>query len=184
MLRRAGRRGGRGGSVAGAGLALRGVGGGASAGRGDVPAGRGVRGVGGLSRRAVAAALAGARCWGRDGERARWAAIRDVAAFHGQTGDVWRLSVTPTAAPAVVARAGAEAALYDWGGGLIWLRVAPGTDLRARLGTVRRPCRARACGAGHAGGRAGLPARGRAACRIDGGPAGAVRSAAVFSIPA
>lgn len=67
---------------------------------------------------------------------ARWAAIRDVAPFHGTEGDVWRLSVTPSAAPGVVARMGAEAVLYDWGGGLIWALMSPGTDLRARLGPL------------------------------------------------
>jgi glycolate oxidase FAD binding subunit len=80
--------------------------------------------------------LLGGELLGPEASDARWIAIRDVAGFHGQTGDVWRLSVTPTAAPAIVARAGAEAALYDWGGGLVWLRIAPGTDLRARLGTI------------------------------------------------
>jgi glycolate oxidase FAD binding subunit len=33
--------------------------------------------------------------------------------------------------------------LYDWGGGLVWLLMAPGTDLRARIGGVwamRRWC--------------------------------------------
>lgn len=65
---------------------------------------------------------------------ARWAGIGAVAPFHLAAGDVWRLSLRPSEAPAVVARAGAEAALYDWGGGLVWLLVAPGTDLRARLG--------------------------------------------------
>lgn len=63
----------------------------------------------------------------------RWAEIRDVAPFHGAEGDIWRLSVKPSDAPAIVARAGAEAVLYDWGGGLVWLRMAPGTDLRARI---------------------------------------------------
>jgi glycolate oxidase FAD binding subunit len=61
-------------------------------------------------------------------------AIRDVAPFHGQPGDVWKLSVKPSDAPGLVARLGAEAVLYDWGGGLVWVRTAPGTDLRARLG--------------------------------------------------
>lgn len=62
-----------------------------------------------------------------------WSAIRDVAPFHGAAGDIWRLSVKPSDAPAIVARAGAEAVLYDWGGGLVWLRMAPGSDLRARI---------------------------------------------------
>ncbi len=65
---------------------------------------------------------------------ARWAGIRDVAPLHGRAGDVWRLSLRATEAPGLVAQAGAFAALYDWGGGLVWLLVAPGTDLRARLG--------------------------------------------------
>ena len=64
---------------------------------------------------------------------ARWAAIRDVAAFHGQPGDVWRVSVRPSDGPAVAARAGATAVQYDWGGGLVWLLMPEGTDLRARL---------------------------------------------------
>jgi glycolate oxidase FAD binding subunit len=64
----------------------------------------------------------------------QWQAIRDVAPFHGQPGDVWKLSVKPSDAPGLVARLGAEAVLYDWGGGLVWVRTAPGTDLRARLG--------------------------------------------------
>lgn len=63
-----------------------------------------------------------------------WADIRDVAPFAGVQGDVWRLSLRATDAPGLVARAGALGCLYDWGGGLVWLLVAPGTDLRARLG--------------------------------------------------
>jgi len=62
-----------------------------------------------------------------------WAGVRDVAPFHGKDGDVWRLSVKPSDAPGLIARAGAEA-LMDWGGGLVWLLTEPGTDLRARLG--------------------------------------------------
>jgi len=34
----------------------------------------------------------------------------------------------------LAAKAGAEAHGYDWAGGLIWLRTAAGTDVRARLG--------------------------------------------------
>lgn len=62
-----------------------------------------------------------------------WPKIRDVSPFHGVAGDIWRLSVKPSDAPGIVARSGAEAALYDWGGGLVWLRMAPGTDLRTRI---------------------------------------------------
>ena len=62
-----------------------------------------------------------------------WAQVRDVAPFHDQDGDVWRIAVKPSEAAALAARAGGEA-LYDWGGGLVWLRVGEGVDLRARLG--------------------------------------------------
>ncbi|MCU0910269.1 MAG: glycolate oxidase subunit GlcE [Rhodobacteraceae bacterium] len=65
---------------------------------------------------------------------ALWRDVRDVRPFHATAGDVWRLSVKPSDAPALVASLGAEAALYDWGGGLVWALVAEGADLRARMG--------------------------------------------------
>ncbi|MAU51010.1 MAG: glycolate oxidase subunit GlcE [Roseovarius sp.] len=58
---------------------------------------------------------------------ATWRDIRDVAAFHGRKGDVWRLSVKPSDAPGIVAGLSGAEALYDWGGGLIWLLVPEGT---------------------------------------------------------
>jgi glycolate oxidase FAD binding subunit len=61
-----------------------------------------------------------------------WAAVRDVTAFAGQEGDVWRLSVKASDAPALVAKANARAVIYDWAGGLVWLLTEG--DLRARLG--------------------------------------------------
>ena len=64
---------------------------------------------------------------------ALWVDVRDVAPFHGQAGDVWRVDARPSAAPGIVARAGGTA-LMDWGGGLIWICLPEGTDLRARLG--------------------------------------------------
>ncbi|MEE9453042.1 MAG: FAD-binding protein [Paracoccaceae bacterium] len=65
-----------------------------------------------------------------------WAALRDVRAFAGHKGDVWRFSVKPSDAPGLAARLNADAVQYDWGGGLIWAIVAEGTDLRARMGDV------------------------------------------------
>lgn len=67
-----------------------------------------------------------------DKAEAAWRDLRDVTALQGG-GDVWRLSVRPIDAPGLVARAGGEA-VYDWGGGLVWLRLPEGTDLRAALG--------------------------------------------------
>jgi glycolate oxidase FAD binding subunit len=63
---------------------------------------------------------------------ALWRRVRDVLPFAGQEGDVWRFSVKPSAAPALVAALDAEC-LLDWGGGLVWARAAEGTDLRARM---------------------------------------------------
>ncbi len=62
-----------------------------------------------------------------------WAAVRDVGAFHGRAGDVWRLSVKPLDGPAAASRLDAEAVVYDWGGGLVWALVPAGTDLRDRI---------------------------------------------------
>jgi glycolate oxidase FAD binding subunit len=62
-----------------------------------------------------------------------WTDVRDVAAFHGRPGDVWRISVKPGDAPDLVARLGGEVML-DWGGGLIWALLPDGTDARSRLG--------------------------------------------------
>lgn len=72
----------------------------------------------------------------RDPEKvaALWRDLRDVVAFHGVAGDVWRLSVKTSDAPGLVERAGARQALYDWGGGLVWLLMPEGADLRAALG--------------------------------------------------
>ena len=64
---------------------------------------------------------------------ALWRAIRDVTDFAGQAGDVWRISVRPSDAPGIVARADCPVVL-DWGGGLIWALSREGRDLRADLG--------------------------------------------------
>lgn len=61
-----------------------------------------------------------------DRTRAGWRYVRDVAPFHGREGEVWRLSVKPSDAPDIVARIGHAEAVYDWGGGLVWLLVADG----------------------------------------------------------
>lgn len=77
----------------------------------------------------------------------RWTEVRDVAPFQGRTGDVWRLAVKATDAPGIVARLGAEAVLYDWGGGLVWALMPEGVDVRA-VGFVGHATRVRGAGAG------------------------------------
>ncbi len=68
-----------------------------------------------------------------DASEAVWRRVRDVGPLSG-AGDIWRVHARPSRAAGLVERAGADAALLDWGGGLIWILVPPGTDLRARLG--------------------------------------------------
>lgn len=73
-----------------------------------------------------------------------WPAIRDVMMFAGDDRAVWRLSVKPSDAPALVAALSDQMAceaFYDWGGGLIWLACAEGADaneptVRAALASI------------------------------------------------
>ncbi|MBI2718433.1 MAG: glycolate oxidase subunit GlcE [Rhizobiales bacterium] len=67
----------------------------------------------------------------------RWKAIGDVAMFADRPErPVWRLSLTPSEAPVIVAKIHAEADIrhfYDWGGGLVWLDVPPTEDASASV---------------------------------------------------
>lgn len=71
------------------------------------------------------------------GETADLPWLDDLGQLAAEGQDIWRLNLPPSAAPGVVARLpeGAQA-LLDWGGGLIWAVVSPGTDLRQHLGTI------------------------------------------------
>jgi glycolate oxidase FAD binding subunit len=71
---------------------------------------------------------------------ALWAEVRDVTGFADKPGAVWRLAVKPTEAARVAGVLGGEA-LFDWGGGLIWLLTQGG-----RAAAVR----AAVAGIGHA----------------------------------
>lgn len=63
-----------------------------------------------------------------------WTQVRDVRPLGEGAGDVWRVSVKPADGPEVRRRAGLDhPAFYDWGGGLVWLRVPVGEDIRAAL---------------------------------------------------
>ena len=56
---------------------------------------------------------------------ALWAGVRDVAPLQGRAGSIWRLIVKQTEALGLVKRLGGEA-VYDWGGGLVWLALPGG----------------------------------------------------------
>ena len=53
----------------------------------------------------------------------KWAEMRDVTPFAGRDGAVWRISLKPSDGPVLVDALAplAPEAMYDWGGGLVWL---------------------------------------------------------------
>jgi glycolate oxidase FAD binding subunit len=66
----------------------------------------------------------------REESEALWRRVRDAEALDAAPGDaVWRISVRPSAAPAVVAALAdpARRMLLDWGGGLVWI-AGPATE--------------------------------------------------------
>ncbi len=67
---------------------------------------------------------------------ADWTPIRDARMLAG-AGDIWRLSLTATASPGVVARLPHGARWFlDRGGATLWVALSPGTDLRDHLGAI------------------------------------------------
>lgn len=67
---------------------------------------------------------------------ALWVDIRDVQAFAGQSGQVWRISIKPSDMPQVLAGLGGAQTVCDWGGGLIWARVEAPVDVRGLMGQI------------------------------------------------
>ena len=81
-----------------------------------------------------------------------WQAIRDIAPLAANPARVdrplWRVSTAPTRGAEVAAMVATETdaqALFDWGGGLVWLALPPSGDAGAAL-----ICRAVAAAGGHA----------------------------------
>ena len=77
---------------------------------------------------------------------ALWGAVRDVTDFAGRPGTVWRVSVKPTDAMAVVEGLEGEA-MFDWGGGLVWLLTGPELEVQARVAGRGHATRMRGDGA-------------------------------------
>lgn len=63
-----------------------------------------------------------------------WREVRDVVPLTGKPGEVWRIATLPTAAAGIVAQLQGEA-VWDWGGGLIWLLLyhGRGADVAAAV---------------------------------------------------
>lgn len=74
---------------------------------------------------ALAGSKSGTFVIGREDSHVLWREIRDVAYFTAGERPVWRISAPPKDGPSIAAAAGAESWFYDWGGGLIWLEMAP-----------------------------------------------------------
>ncbi|ALI55113.1 FAD-binding protein [Celeribacter marinus] len=72
--------------------------------------------------------------WDETANRDIWANIKDVARFHSVAGDVWRVAVKPSDAPALVEAVQPLDAIYDWGGGRVWMLTDEGTDPRPHIG--------------------------------------------------
>ena len=77
-----------------------------------------------------------------DSTAATWRAVRDIRALAAAPDDgspvldLWRISVRPSVGADVVARLRDARTALDWGGGLVWAAVAPGTDVRTALAGV------------------------------------------------
>ena len=63
-----------------------------------------------------------------------WREIRDVTQFSESDGDVWRFSVKPSEGPDIVEKLNVKDVIYDWGGGLVWVRSPKDIDMRAKAG--------------------------------------------------
>lgn len=78
---------------------------------------------------------------------ALWRDVRDVALFHDKPGEVWRIVTLPTAAAEVAGRLAGEA-LWDCGGGLIWLRLDHGRGAEVAAAVAGRGHATRVRGGG------------------------------------
>lgn len=65
-----------------------------------------------------------------------WIAVRDVTPFADREGDVWSLSIKPTAFMKLASAAPQEDKLVDWACGRIWAIVPEGTDMRGKMADV------------------------------------------------
>ncbi|HEX4195572.1 MAG TPA: glycolate oxidase subunit GlcE [Stellaceae bacterium] len=88
-----------------------------------------------------------AEIFGDDASIEHWRQIRDAAPFASLADRaIWRVSIAPSAAPALIAALGKQLDLryfLDWGGGLVWLAVPSAQDASAAI--IRG-----AIGSGHA----------------------------------
>ncbi len=71
------------------------------------------------------------RYWHDAASHALWLSVRDALPVAAPGAAVWRVSVAPTAGPALASRVAAAhdtRHFFDWGGGLVWLAVRGAED--------------------------------------------------------
>jgi glycolate oxidase FAD binding subunit len=96
---------------------------------------------------------------GAQASEALWRSLRDAEPFGGRLYPLWRVSVAPTAGPAIVKMLGRRFAIrhfYDWSGGLVWIEVADEGAPDGLAGEIRAAIAA--VGDGHATLMRGSPA--------------------------
>jgi glycolate oxidase FAD binding subunit len=73
-----------------------------------------------------------------EASRSLWRTVADARGFVGDSRPLWRILLTPTAAPAVLRELGLaeDDTLLDWGGGLLWATSAEPERLAGRLATA------------------------------------------------
>jgi glycolate oxidase FAD binding subunit len=64
---------------------------------------------------------------------ALWRQVRDVTPFAGRPGAVWRCILRPSDAARFTAVLPGAEAIFDWGGGLVWLLTEETTEVRQAL---------------------------------------------------
>ncbi len=73
----------------------------------------------------------------KDQAEAEWNTISSVKGFSAHNGDIWRISVKPSDASAVISSLPDNTEIQlDWGGGLIWAATPKGTDVRAAMAAI------------------------------------------------
>ena len=88
-------------------------------------------------RRLLEAQCAGWELVEGDASAAMWRDVRDVTAFAGREGAVWRVSVKPSDGPKLLQALGGPEALLDWGGGLVWVLMEAPSAERVRAEVAR-----------------------------------------------
>ena len=62
-----------------------------------------------------------------------WKSVRDVEPLAKTEGDIWRLAIKPTDSQHLGSIAAQDSIVLDWAGGLAWVAVEPGIDVRAKM---------------------------------------------------